>query len=157
MKKRLKTEFEIDIKPFTLKTAGADSPGSGEKKPEITDAVRNFSINNIKLSLFLLFGITMLLTVIIGYIPLKKQTESFSRKETLKTGILLTRYLAEMNRPFLESGHHTRVRTSPVRMEDGCDLCICDRPGTAELSHLRKNREILSTGTVFQKRLRAQN
>ena len=114
-----KNSFEIEIKPFTIRTTDAVQPETDEKPGVVTDSIRNFSINNIKFSLFLIFGITMLLTVLIGYLPLKKQTASIARQEMLKSGILLTRYLAEMNRPFLESGQNTLVRTSPVRLEDG--------------------------------------
>lgn len=119
IEKTFKNSFEIEVKPFTIRTADAVQPEPDEKPGVATDSIRNFSINNIKFSLFLIFGITMLLTVLIGYLPLKKQTESIARQEMLKSGILLTRYLAEMNRPFLEAGQHTLVRTSPVRLEDG--------------------------------------
>jgi hypothetical protein len=111
--------FEIEIKPFTIRTADAVQSETDENPGAVANSIRNFSINNIKFSIFLIFGITMLLTVLIGYLPLKKQTAAIARQEMLKSGILLTRYLAEMNRPFLEAGQNTLVRTSPVRLEDG--------------------------------------
>ncbi len=120
IEQNFKTAFEIDIKPFTIRTDDeAASQEIDEKSNAVAGAIRSFSINNIKISVFLLFGITMLLTVLIGYIPLKKQTATLQHQAILKSGILLTRYLAEMNRPFLETGQNTMVRTSPVRLEDG--------------------------------------
>ncbi|MDA3897892.1 MAG: FHA domain-containing protein [Desulfobacteraceae bacterium] len=111
--------FEIEIKPFTIRTADMAQLETNEPPGVIAASIRNFSINNIKVSIFLIFGIAMLLAVLIGYIPLKKQTATIARQEMLKSGILLTRYLAEMNRPFLETGQKIQVRTSPVRLEDG--------------------------------------
>jgi hypothetical protein len=117
--KTFDSHFEIDIKPFTLRTTAEDMPESDEAAVQKISAIRYFSINNIKVSLFLIFAVIMLLTVLIGYFPLKQKTASIARQEKLKSGILLTRYLAEMNRPFLAEEQHTQVRTSPVRMEDG--------------------------------------
>jgi hypothetical protein len=117
--KTVDNHFEIDIKPFTIRTTAGDMPESDEAALQKIDAVRHFSINNIKVSLFLIFAVIMLLSVLIGYFPLKQKTAAIARQEKLKAGILLTRYLAEMNRPFLSDEQHSLVRTSPVRMEDG--------------------------------------
>lgn len=111
--------FEIDIRPFVIRTAAAPRADSRKPARSVIDTLRGFSINNIKISLFLLFSVTLILTLIIGYVPLKNQTAAVQRREILKTGVLLTRYLAEMNRPFMEAGQSDRVRTSPIRLEDG--------------------------------------
>ena len=117
--KTFDTHFEIDIKPFTIRTTAGDMPESDDAALQKIDAVRHFSINNIKVSLFLIFAVIMLFSVLIGYFPLKQKTAAIARQEKLKAGILLTRYLAEMNRPFLSDEQHSLVRTSPVQMEDG--------------------------------------
>jgi len=117
--KRFKGDFEIEIKPFTINTGGNTGRDEAETSHAATDALRNFSINNIKLSIFLIFTLTMMLTILIGFAPLKKQTAAIQRQEVMKSGILLSRYLAEMNRPFLETGQNSMVRTSPIQLEDG--------------------------------------
>jgi type III secretion system (T3SS) inner membrane Yop/YscD-like protein len=114
-----KNSFEIEIKPFTIRTPDSAEAEIDKSAGAVVSSIRHFSINNIKTSILLLFSITMFLTVLIGYIPLKKQTETIVRQEMLKSGILLTRYLAEMNRPFLETGQKTQIRTSPIKLEDG--------------------------------------
>ncbi len=117
--KTFDNHFEIDIKPFTIRTAAQDMPESDDAALQKIDAIRHFSINNIKISLFLIFAVIMLISVLIGYFPLKQKTAAIAREEKLKAGILLTRYLGEMNRPFLADEQYAQVRTAPVRMEDG--------------------------------------
>lgn len=117
--KRFDNNFEINIKPFTIRATAGDMHESDEPGAQKIHAIRHFSINNIKISLFIIFSIIILLTVLIGYFPLKQKTASIARQEKLKNGILLTRYLAEMNRPFLSEEQHSLIRLSPVRMEDG--------------------------------------
>jgi len=116
-----KNSFEIEIKPFTIRTADAAQPETDEEPGVVADSIRNFSINNIKFSIFLIFGITMLLTVLIGYMPLKQQTESIARQEMLKSGILLEPTVSG-SRP---ENHGPDITGSIGRWRDLCVRCGC--------------------------------
>jgi hypothetical protein len=61
----------------------------------------------------------MFMSLLIIYIPLKNSVQSAKRQEFLRNGIILSRYMAEINRPFMEKRENTLVRTSPFKFEDG--------------------------------------
>lgn len=111
--------FEIDIRPFTVRTTSDQTAQSSDQAQRTKTRLGAFAVNNIKISLFLLFFISFFLTLIFGYATLKNQTKAVQQREILKSGVLLARYLAEINRPFLEAGQNTRVRTAPVNLEEG--------------------------------------
>ncbi len=110
--------FEVEIKPFIIRSAGADAaaPGpAGEKNP----GWPSVKLTNIKISVFALVAVIMLGTLLIGYLPLKREVADIHRREILKNGIVLSRYLAEMNRPALTKNQFDQARISPVEKEDG--------------------------------------
>lgn len=111
--------FDIDIKPFILRSADAEPPENHSKAINFLDKLKAIGLANTRASLFVLIFSIMLLTLLIGYLPLKSQAASAQRRESLKTGVLLGRYLAEMNRPFLADDNRALVRTAPVSEEDG--------------------------------------
>jgi hypothetical protein len=111
-------DFEFEIKPFIIRSAGADVAAAGpaeEKKP----GWPSVKLTNIKLGVFALVAVVMLGTLLIGYLPLKQEIAAFHRREVLKNGIVLSRYLAEMNRPALMEEQLGRARISPVEKEEG--------------------------------------
>ena len=114
-----KNTFDIEIKPFILRVADAPGPERQNQTGYFLDKFQTVGLANIKASIFALVFAIMLLTLMIGYLPLKNQAAGFQRREILKTGVLLARYLAEMNRPFLADGTRAMVRTAPVPAEDG--------------------------------------
>jgi hypothetical protein len=114
-----KKTFDIEIKPFILRVADAPQPKGQNKTGNFLDKLQTAGLANIKASIFALVFAIMLLTLMIGYLPLKSQAAGVQRREILKTGVLLARYLAEMNRPFLADDTRAMVRTAPVSAEDG--------------------------------------
>jgi hypothetical protein len=119
---RFSGDFEVCIGPFVLRESPPEKTGktpARETGKGFRDRLRTLSVANIRISLFLLITLVMVLTILIGYRPMSRQVSELQRQEFLRTGILLTRYLAEMNRPFLEEGPIGRVRVSPVNQEDG--------------------------------------
>lgn len=119
--KEFKNAFQIELAPFTIRTAAAakDEPAPAGKTAVLPDAIGFFVNSNIRIALFAVIALGMLLTLLIVYIPLKSSAKSLSRQEHLKKGKILSRYLGEMNRPFLERADNTLVRTAPVQDEDG--------------------------------------
>lgn len=110
--------FEFEIKPFIIRSAGAEADSavqSGKGK----DGFPTLRITNIKASVFALVVAVMLCTLLIGYLPLKQQVGAIHRREILKNGIVLGRYLAEMNRPALAAKQPGKARISPIEKEDG--------------------------------------
>ncbi len=111
--------FEIHIRPFTLKTeceSDSDNIGHQEEQSSLIDRL---ILSNMRTSIALIICCLMILTLFIIYSPMKNRINSVAQEEHLNNGILLSRYLAEMNRPFLDSGEHEQIRTSPVTLEDG--------------------------------------
>ncbi len=109
---------EFEIKPFIIRSAGAEAAGAepaGEKKERFPA----LKITNIRISVFTLVAVVMLCTLLIGYLPLKQQMAAIHRREVLKNGIVLSRYLAEMNRPALTAGQIGQAHISPIEKEDG--------------------------------------
>lgn len=115
----VKNRLHIDIKPFTLRTADAGTPAAEGRAGRFWRRLQAAGLANIKASGFVLVFVIMVLTLLIGYLPLKSQSADALRRERLKTGVLLGRYLAEMNRPFLSDNNRAMVRTAPVSEEDG--------------------------------------
>ncbi|RJP84601.1 MAG: FHA domain-containing protein [Desulfobacteraceae bacterium] len=113
--------LDIEIKPFTLRITDASrpKPEKGNQAGGFLNRIQIISLANIKASSFALVFAIMLFTLIAGYLPLKKQATGFQREEVLKTGILLARYLGEINRPFLADRTSAMVRVTPVNAEDG--------------------------------------
>jgi hypothetical protein len=110
--------FEFEIKPFIIRCpdAIAFSPDIPGKAKNGLPALR---ITNIRTSVFTLVAAVMLCTLLIGYLPLKQQVGAIHRREVLKNGIVLSRYLAEMNRPAIADGQLEQTRISPIEKEDG--------------------------------------
>jgi hypothetical protein len=92
--KTLSRDFEVEIAPFMLKVE--------LKKKDDKFKGRRFSF-----------------TFAFVYFPLNSQVKNFRSQELIKRGIILARYLSEMNRYFLESGQYDLVRTNPVSKEEG--------------------------------------
>lgn len=112
-------EFEFEIKPFIIKSADT-GPLDVEGKPKkFAASIPGLRVTNIKASVFAIVIAVMLCTLLIGYLPLKQQVGAIHRREVLKNGIVLGRYLAEMNRPFLAEELHGQARISPIEKEDG--------------------------------------
>lgn len=111
-------DFEFEIKPFTIRSAGADADIAVDAEKS-GYGFSQLKITNIKASVFGLVIFVMLCTLLIGYLPLKQQVSAIHRREVLKTGIVLSRYLAEMNRPALTAEQFGQTRISPVEKEDG--------------------------------------
>ncbi|MFH1156000.1 MAG: FHA domain-containing protein [Pseudomonadota bacterium] len=120
---RFSDDFEVVVGPFSIRDAAVgnreETPGNKTVRQGLAGRIRQLSVGNIKISLFLLITFVMVMTIIIGFRPMKQQVSELHRQEFLRTGILLTRYLAEMNRPFLEDGQQNRVKVSPISQEDG--------------------------------------
>jgi hypothetical protein len=111
-------EFEFEIKPFIIRSAGADADIAVQAEKS-KYGFSQLKITNIKASVFGLVIFVMLCTLLIGYLPLKQQVSAIHRREVLKNGIVLSRYLAEMNRPALTAEQFGQTRISPVEKEDG--------------------------------------
>ncbi|WP_052507079.1 FHA domain-containing protein [Desulfonatronovibrio magnus] len=115
IEKKFNNSFEFEIKPYTLKLKSENQPGSINKESRFSDIIAK----NFKVSIIIFMMFFVLLSTLVIYSPMKKRVNSIYTQETLKNGILLSRYLAEMNRTFIESGEHSKIRISPVTVEDG--------------------------------------
>lgn len=110
--------FEFEIKPFVIRSAGEEADIAAQSRKG-KDGFSNLRITNIKASVFALVIAVMLCTLLIGYLPLKQQVGAIHRREVLKNGIVLGRYLAEMNRPALAAKQPGQAHISPIEKEDG--------------------------------------
>ncbi len=117
--KSFTNNFQIELEPFVIRTAVKDRPASPGKKELLPGAIGFFINRNIKIIFCTVVALSILLSLLILYFPLKNSAESIYQQERLDKGIILSRFLGEMNRPFLESEEHTLIRTSPVLKEDG--------------------------------------
>ncbi len=109
-------DFELEITPYILKGAFKQE---ADKYSERGFSFFNLVSANIKIILFLSLGLLMVATFVFVYFPLNSKVKNFQRQELIKRGIILARYLSEMNRYFLEGGQYDLVRTNPVSKEEG--------------------------------------
>jgi len=114
-----KDTFQIELSPFTLRTPTEDEPVEDGKKALLPDSVGFFMNRNSKFIFCAVIVLAMLFTLLLVYVPLKNSAETIYQKERLKNGILLSKYLAEINRPFLKATEHSLIDTGPAREEDG--------------------------------------
>ncbi len=131
-------KFEAEIRPFTLKSDSNEKTpeADAQQKPEAISLAGSLMLSNIKIAIFLLVGVFITVSLIIITWTLNSRLESIKNQESLKNGILLSRYLAEMNRPFLENEDYSRVRVSQVRVEDGVLYAfVVDRHGRIIVPH----------------------
>ncbi len=116
--KTFKNAFEFELNPFTIRTAAAESE-TGETKTVLAASLDSLINRHIKIVFSVLIVLAMLFTLLTVYGPLKRKASDIFHQAHLNRGVLLSRYLAEINRTFLENGEHAWVRTTPVRGEDG--------------------------------------
>jgi hypothetical protein len=118
--KTFKNAFQIELAPFSIRTKGmAQAAGESEKKAAMAGAFGSLLNRNLKIVFSFVTVLAMLLCLVIVYSPLKRNADAIYRAAYLDRGVLLGRYLAEINRPFLETGEHAWIRTTPVRDEKG--------------------------------------
>ena len=118
--KIFKGPFQVDLTPFSIRTkATEEAIGITEKKSAAVHSFGSLINRNIKIAYPVFIVLTLLLCLMVVYSPQKRKAQAIYRTAHLDRGILLSRYLAEMNRPFLETGEHAWIRTAPVKDENG--------------------------------------
>lgn len=112
--KTFRKQFSFDCGAFSLQgdlsAAAKDAKPGG--KSRISALPPRFVVYTVMVTLVLVAGLFF-------YLPLESSVESFQRREALKRGILLTRYLGEINVYPLEMKDLDQVRVVPVSAEDG--------------------------------------
>lgn len=133
-KKTFDEGFEVEIGPFLLKGTFPFKPKSAQslqkgvskkKNEKITQgifckfSIRRLASFNIRLVLFLCLALLMAATFFAVYFSLKGQMKGFQSHELIKRGVILARYLSEINRDSMETGQYDLLRTHPINMEQG--------------------------------------
>jgi hypothetical protein len=109
-------DFEVLIGPYTL---CGRLPG-GQGKAQTTKAKdRTLAAPSPRLMVHASLLALVLIMGMVFYLPIKGATTGFQQRETLKRGILLARYLAELNHDPLRLKDLDRVRTLPTSEEEG--------------------------------------
>lgn len=118
--KQFVNHFQIDIGPYCLSDCRKTRKMSIGKGLPWAEAI------TLVWKPFLLLALILLVfcSVIPVYLFLSKQMDSFIQDETLKRGIIVSRYLAEMNRPFLVNNQPDQLRVNPVDHEDGVTYAV---------------------------------
>ena len=117
--KTFKHVFQIELAPFSIRTKETEQPAGTGEKAAAAHSFGSLLNRNLKIVFSLVIVLAMLLCLVIVYSPLKSKADAIYRTAHLDRGVLLSRYLAEINRPFLETGEHAWIRTTPVRDEKG--------------------------------------
>ncbi len=109
-------DFEVRIGPYAL--CGRLPGGQGKARATETKA-KPLAAPSPRLMVHASLLALVLIMGMIFYLPIKDATTSFQQRETLKRGILLARYLAELNHDPLRLKDLDRVRTVPTSEEEG--------------------------------------
>ena len=108
---RFKAAFELDIGPYTLRATPEPIAKTSENKTKPALQVR-LVVYAVSIGLAALVSL-------LGYLPTRDHFTAFRDREVLKRGILLGRYLAEINAQPLYDREFDRTRTLPVSQEEG--------------------------------------
>jgi hypothetical protein len=117
--KQFTQPFSVELGPFSLKGLSEDPSQTTATFRDEPGLFSRLVIHNIKTSIFILVSILMVCTVVVVHHPLKNEVVTIQKRDFLKTGILLARYLGELNRPFLETQDYKMIRLNPVNQESG--------------------------------------
>jgi hypothetical protein len=134
--KTVSPPFFVNIGPFILKLKSASQKTQSEDGIALIGFFRRIFVKNITAAMFIFTVFLMLSTFLIVYQPLKKRLQEVQSQEFLRNGIIYTRYLSEMNRPFLENREYSRLRLNPVNKENGVTYAlILDNHGRVLAPH----------------------
>lgn len=75
--------------------------------------------NDIRVIASLMIAIFVVLTYLFVRMPSNGRFDDFKTQEVIKRGILLARYLAEVNRGFIIDGAFNKMRVTPISLEEG--------------------------------------
>lgn len=118
--KSFDSDFELKVGRYLLKgkTGVMDEAGTapGLKKGL---SIKWAAPNNIKLILFPSLILIALLSFFLINLSIESQVKKTQKNEYIKKGIMLARYLSEINIYFLEHGQHDQIRTTPITLEEG--------------------------------------
>ena len=121
-------DFEIEVGPFILR--GAFRKERQTKLPSFF-SIDALASSNIRPLVFLCLMVVMVVTFAIVYFPLNGQVKDLRTQEAMKRGVILARYLSEMNRYSMGLAEYDLVRTGPIGREEGVRYCfIVDVEGT---------------------------
>lgn len=108
--KNLKGDFSFDIGAYTLR--GAFKGAAVSAKGGFSALPPRFVVYTVLVALIMVAGLFF-------YVPLQDALKDFQKREALKRGILLSRYLSEINEYPMQLKMLDQVRVVPVSEEDG--------------------------------------
>lgn len=114
--KTFDSDFEVEIGVFVMKGTLPKKIAYKEKKLVFFEKIAS---TNIKTLSFISLAVMMLLTFAAVYFPLGGQVRDYQARELEKRGVMLAKYLSEINRYYFIRGLNDLVTTYPISEEEG--------------------------------------